>query len=141
MRDVRKMQSNNQFGYSWDRIIVEKRDRIIVEGDAKICIDSLAAMSSKGKQVHWSISTLIRNSLEISKNFWVVDFVGLVETVMVQLMLLLSWLVVLEGPFLVINPTSQLLLLIFARLIGLLLWWGKKSPNIGPDDLGLMGQY
>ena len=70
MRDVRKMQSNNQFGYSWDRLIVEKRDRIIVEGHAKICIDSLVAMSSKGKQVHWSISTcLIGNSLEISKNF------------------------------------------------------------------------
>ena len=69
MRDVRKMQSNNQFGYSWDRIIVEKWDRIIVEGDAKICIDSLVAMSSKGKQVHRSISTLIRNSLEITKNF------------------------------------------------------------------------
>ena len=67
MRDVRKMPSNNQFGYSWDRIIVEKWDRInIVEGDAKICIDALEAMSSKGKQVHRSISTLIRNSLEIS---------------------------------------------------------------------------
>ena len=69
MRDVRKMQSNNQFGYSRDRIIVEKWDRIIVEGDAKICIDALVAMSSKGKQVHRSISTLIRNSLEITKNF------------------------------------------------------------------------
>ena len=69
MRDVRKMQSNNQFGYSGDRIIVEKWDRIIVEGGAKICIDSLVAISSKGKQVHRSISTLIRNSLEITKNF------------------------------------------------------------------------
>ena len=27
------------------------------------------AMSSKEKQVHWSISTLTRNSLEISKSF------------------------------------------------------------------------
>ena len=40
-----------------------------MEGSAKICIDSLEPMSSKGKQVHWSISTLIRNSLETSKSF------------------------------------------------------------------------
>ena len=38
MRDVRKMQSNNQFGYSWDRIIVEKWDRIIVEGMQKFVL-------------------------------------------------------------------------------------------------------
>ena len=40
-----------------------------MEGDAKTCIDSLVPMSLKGKQVHWSISTLIKNSDEISKNF------------------------------------------------------------------------
>ena len=37
-------------------------------------------------------------------------------------MLLLSWLVVLEGPFLVIRPTSLLVLLIFAGLIVLMLF-------------------
>ena len=41
---------------------------------------------------------------------------------MVKLMLLLSWLVVLEGPFLVIRPTSLLVLLIFAGLIVLMLF-------------------
>ena len=43
----------------------EKWEPIIVEGDAKTCIESLVPMSSKGKQVHWSISTLIRNSLKL----------------------------------------------------------------------------
>ena len=51
------------------QIAIEKKwDQITVEGDAKICIDSLVPMSSKGKQVHWCI-TLIINSLKISKSF------------------------------------------------------------------------
>ena len=41
---------------------------------------------------------------------------------MVKLMLLLSWLVVLEGPFLVMRPASLLVLLIFAGLIVLMLF-------------------
>lgn len=43
--------------------------RIIVQRDAKICFDSLASMSSNGNQVGWSISSLIRDNLEISKSF------------------------------------------------------------------------
>ena len=57
------------------QIALEKKwDKIIVERDAKICIDSLAPMSSKEKQVHWSISTFIRISLEISKSFLSCNF-------------------------------------------------------------------
>ena len=52
------------------QIALEKKlDQIIVEGDAKMCVDFLEPMSSKGNQVHWSISTLIRNSLELNKSF------------------------------------------------------------------------
>ena len=37
----------------------EKWELIIVEGDAKTCIESWVPMSSKGKQVHWSISSAL----------------------------------------------------------------------------------
>ena len=136
MRDVRKMQSNNQFGYSWDRIIVEKWDRIIVEGDAKICIDSLVAISSKGKQVHRSISTLIRNSLEISKNFlsykfcWISRDCNGAAHASVKLAGSL-----LEGPFLVISITPVLVMLIFAGSIVLILILVEKATSHNPTSL------
>ena len=59
---------------------------IIVERDAKICFDSLASMSSNGNQVDWSISSFIRDSLEISKSFLSCNFcwIGSVCNVVVQ---------------------------------------------------------
>ena len=91
--------------------------------DAKICIDSLVAISSKGKQVHRSISTLIRNSLEISKNFlsykfcWISRDCNGAAHASVKLAGSL-----LEGPFLVISITSVLVMLIFVGSIVLILF-------------------
>ena len=91
--------------------------------DAKICIDSLMAISLKGKQVHRSISTLIRNSLEISKNFlsykfcWISRDCNGAAHASVKLAGSL-----LEGPFLVITITSVLVMLIFAGSIVLILF-------------------
>ena len=85
------------------QIALEKKwVRIIAERDAKICIDSLAPMSSKEKQVHWSISTFIRISLEISKSFLSCNFCWISRDCSGVVMFLLSWLVVLESLFLVI---------------------------------------
>ena len=57
-----------------------------MERDAKICFDSLASMSSNGNQVDWSISSFIRDSLEISKSFLSCNFcwIGSVCNVVVQ---------------------------------------------------------
>ena len=85
------------------QIALEKKwGRILVERDAKICLDSLAPMSSKEKQVHWSISTFIRISLEISKSFLSCNFCWISRDCSGVVMFLLSWLVVLESLFLVI---------------------------------------
>ena len=108
------------------QIALEKKwGRILVERDAKTCIDSLAPMSSKEKQVHWSISTFIRISLEISKSFLSCNFCWISRDCSGVAHVSAKLASSLRKSFSGNCPTSFLLLLIFARLIVLLLFLRK----------------
>ena len=116
------------------QIALEKKwGRILVERDAKICIDSLGPMSSKEKQVHWSISTFIRISLEISKSFLSCNFCWISRDCSGVAHVSAKLASSLRKSFSYNCPTSLLLLLIFAGLIVLLLFLSFCSFNESPD--------
>lgn len=96
-----------------------------MERDAKICFDSLASMSSNGNQVDWSISSFIRDSLEISKSFLSCNFCWISRDCSGVAHVSAKLASSLRKSFSCNCPTSFLLLLIFARLIVLLLFLRK----------------